>query len=130
MRYKNIIFLRHRFPFGKHLERLFSYPHLEYLDRLLNDQYIELFEVGKDSSTIFHHRFYERYKGGWPEMEDLYELFIKEVVAPLFDEDFLYQKFPTVRFHLPENVAVGDFHTDAEFHHPAGEINFIIPLTD
>jgi len=31
---------------------------------------------------------------------------------------------------LPGNVAVGAFHNDAEFGHPEGEVNFIIPMTD
>jgi hypothetical protein len=136
MRYTVIPFRQSKFNFGKHLELLFwgnKWPgtrHLKDLHHLLIEQHVELFEVGKDSSTIFHERFYERYKGGWPDFELMYEWFVSEVVAPLFDEDFLYQKFPTFRVHLPGNVAVGDFHTDAEFHHPAGELNFIIPLTD
>lgn len=137
MRYTVIPFKQYHFPFGKHLDKLFykglssgKRRYLKDLHFLLNEQYVELFEVGKDSSTIFHQWFYERYKGGWPEMESLYEQFIADVVAPMMDEDFLYQKFVTIRFHIPGNVAVGAFHTDAEFHHPAGEINFIIPLTD
>ena len=48
----------------------------------------------------------------------------------MLSEDFLYQKFPTFRVHLPNNIAVGKFHKDADFGHPKGEINFIIPLTD
>jgi hypothetical protein len=63
-------------------------------------------------------------------MESLYERFIKKVIAPRFDEDFLYQCFPTVRFSLPANLAVGAFHNDSEFHHPLGEINYIVPLTN
>lgn len=136
MRYTVIPYRQHKFNFGKHIEQLFwgnKYPgsrHLKDLHSLLMEQYIELFEVGKDSSTIFHESFYERYRSGWADFELLYKLFISEVIAPIFQENFLYQKFPTIRFHLPNNVAVGDFHTDAEFHHPAGEVNFIIPLTD
>jgi hypothetical protein len=135
MRYTVIPFKQSKFNFGVHLQRLMygnqlSKGKLDNLHAMLKEQYIELFEVGKDSSTVLHERFYKRYRGGWPEFETLYELFIREIVAPMFDEDFLYQKSVTMRFHLPNNVAVGDFHTDAEFHHPAGEINFIIPLTD
>lgn len=97
---------------------------------LLDEQYTELFEVGKDSATALHYTFYEKLKRGWPKFEYIYETFISDVVSPLFEEDFLYQRWPTIRFHLVSNLAVGAFHTDAEFHHPAGEINFIIPLTN
>jgi ectoine hydroxylase-related dioxygenase (phytanoyl-CoA dioxygenase family) len=45
------------------------------------------------------------------------------------DEDIIYQKWPTFRVHLPNNLAVGAWHTDAEFNHPEGEINFILPIT-
>lgn len=129
MRYSVIGFNRQKFDFVKPLTMLFEID-LKHLHTLLETQYSELFQVGKDSSTIFHADYYKKYNSGWPEMEMLYEKFIADVVSPLFTEDFLYQKAGTIRFSLPGNVAVGDFHTDAEFHHPAGEINFIIPLTD
>jgi hypothetical protein len=100
------------------------------LHLLMKKHYDTLFEVGKDSSTELHKTFYDKLRSGWPKFDAMYESFISKVVSTLFSEDFLYQKNPTVRFHIPGNVAVGAFHTDAEFHHPAGEINFIIPLTN
>ncbi len=102
---------------------------LEDLHFLVEGKYPELFEVGKDSSTIFHEAFYNKYRSGWHELGILYDAFIRYIIAPTISEDFLYQKFPTFRVHLPGNVAVGRFHTDAEFGHPEGELNFIIPLT-
>jgi hypothetical protein len=33
------------------------------------------------------------------------------------------------RVHLPNNVAVGSKHCDADYNHPPGEINFWVPLT-
>ncbi len=103
---------------------------LEDLHFLVEGKYKELFEVGHDSSTIFHEAFYNKYRSGWLVMQYVYDEFIANIIAPEFNEDFLYQKFPTFRVHLPENVAVGRFHYDAEFGHPEGEINYIIPLTD
>lgn len=100
------------------------------LHLLMKDLPEKLFEVGKDSSTEFHSKVYDKLRSGWPKFEKMYEEFISEVVSPLFNESFLYQKLPTIRFHIPSNVAVGAFHTDSEFNHPAGEINFIIPLTN
>jgi hypothetical protein len=31
--------------------------------------------------------------------------------------------------HLPDKVAVGTIHTDAQYHHPRGEETFWVPLT-
>lgn len=109
---------------------IFQEQDLKYLHTLSMDKYTELFEVGKDSSTIYHKKFYDQYRVGWPLLEKMYERFIREVISVHFDEDFLFQAWPTWRLHLPENVAVGAFHNDAEFGHPEGEINFIIPLTN
>lgn len=98
--------------------------------RDLHEEHGEQFRVGDDSKTSFHQEFYDRYREGWFAMETHYELFVQQVVAPTIDGEFLMQKFPTFRVHLKGNVAVGAFHTDAEFGHPSGEINFIIPLTN
>lgn len=126
-----IPFDNYKFDFVKTISDFFDVNYgLKYLHELSKEKYNKLFEVGKDSSTEFHTKFYNQYRSGWPELESLYEKFIREVISIHFDEDFLFQKFPTARFHLPQNVAVGDFHTDAEFGHPDGEINFIIPLTE
>ena len=133
MRYKIIPYQEDKVGFVRRMNSLFfnrGLSGLHWLHNLSGEQYDELFKVGSDSSTIFHKAFYDKYREGWDSMVETYETFIHIIIAPLFDEDFLYQRFPTARFHLPMNLAVGDFHTDAEFHHPVGEINFIIPLTD
>lgn len=115
-----------RHDFLTPLAKLFG---TEQLDQLY-EEHDHLFQVGDDSKTSFHTKFYDRYRKGWFAMEFLYSRFIIEVVAPMIPEDFLFQKFPTFRVHLYGNVAVGAFHTDSEFNHPEGEINFIIPLTN
>lgn len=136
MRYTTIPYSPAEFNFVSLLERLFysekvlSAFHLEDLHLVAKKDYPELFKIGQDSSTEFHAKVYDRLREGWPKFEKLYLELIGWVVAPLFDDDFLFQKQPTIRFHIPGNVAVGDFHTDAEFNHPSGEINFIIPLTN
>ena len=133
MRYTIFNYDTEGYPFVRNLNELFfnhGFSGLQWLHLLSDKKYDKLFEVGKDSSTVFHKIFYDKYHRGWEEMELLYGVFIKNIVSEFFLDDFLYQKFPTVRFHIPGNVAVGDFHTDSEFHHPAGEINFIIPLTN
>lgn len=116
------------FNFKKVLQNLFGVKFPEFVHHG-HKTYDEKFEVGKDSSTIYHKTFYDQYRSGWPAMEDMYENFIRDEVSLLFFEDFLYQRFPTFRVHLPNNIAVGDFHNDGDFHHPDGEVNFIIPIT-
>jgi hypothetical protein len=115
-----------KYDFVAHIAGLFGTTNLEDL----HEQHNALFQVGADSCTSFHKIFYDKYRAGWPEMVDLYERFIKEVVSFMYRDSFLYQKFPTFRVHLRDNLAVGAFHNDAQFGHPAGEINYIIPLTD
>jgi hypothetical protein len=135
IRYVKLPFKRQRYHFVEEMQCLFwgnkaCAKYLQFIHEKLDREYSEQFKVGKDSSTNLHSKFYDKYRNGWPEMETLYERFIKEFVSRQFDEDFLFQSFPTVRFCIPLNVAVGHYHNDMEFGHPEGEINFIIPLTD
>ena len=90
------------------------------------DKPFDRFKVGADSITPFHKAFYDKYRAGWPEMEKAYLDLVKSLG---FDRP-LYQSFPTFRVHLPGNVAVGDYHTDFEYNHPEGELNYVLALTD
>lgn len=126
MRYETLKYDTSLFDFISLVSEVFCISDLSAIDEV----HEELFKIGADSKTTYHNRFYNRYREGWVEMEILYDNFIEHVISPQINEDFLYQKFPTVRVHLKGNVAVGAFHNDAEFGHPKGEINYIIPLTD
>ncbi len=130
MRYKTIEYSTILYPFIKIVSDLFQIEDLSKLHTLKDKEYKELFQVGMDSSTIFHTKFYDKYRAGWGEMQELYEDFIRYIVTEFCPEGFLYQKFPTFRVHLPDNIAVGKFHKDSDFGHPAGEINFVLPLTN
>ncbi len=85
----------------------------------------------KDSETEFHKAIYDKLRSGWPEFLDSYKSFIENEVAPNIQtkKGLIYQKWPTFRFNLPNNVAVGGWHTDSEYNHPPNEINFIVPMT-
>jgi hypothetical protein len=111
---------------------LFEVISLQQLHTISPEKYEKLFEAGKDdSSTFFHNTFYDKLRAGWPAMTGAYEELINSVIALIhFEENFLYQKFPTFRVHLPGNLAVGKFHKDSEFGHPPGEVNYMIPLTN
>jgi ectoine hydroxylase-related dioxygenase (phytanoyl-CoA dioxygenase family) len=85
-----------------------------------------------ENSSDFHSTFYQKLNEPWEEIISLYENFVSDYVAENIGEEFLYQKFPTFRVHLPDMRAVTKWHYDADqdHAHPIGEINFIIPLTD
>ncbi len=125
--------LNPKYNFRKALNDLFSPDGLRInfhkLHEYTNENYTELFKVGDDSKTVFHSLFYSTLRKGWPEFEDAYLRLIAHVIAPLYKEEFLYQTTPTFRVHIPENVCVGDFHTDVDFGHPPKEKNYIVPLT-
>lgn len=78
-----------------------------------------------DQQSPWHPPFYASFL----EWRDVYEDFIREVVVHRLDEPCYYQRVPTFRVHLPNNTAVGEFHTDAQYHHPTGEVSFWLPLT-
>ncbi|KAL6070356.1 Streptomycin biosynthesis protein StrG [Balamuthia mandrillaris] len=83
-----------------------------------------------DQATWFHRRYYQ--SPHLPELLDVYERFIREVIVPRFfagETRVIYQKKPTFRVHLPNNVAVGQKHRDGDYFHPPGEINFWLPFT-
>jgi len=78
-----------------------------------------------DQKTRWHERFYATRELWAP----LYTDFVMEFVARQFSEPFLVQAIPTFRVHQPGNVAVGEYHSDGDYGHPAGETNFWLPLT-
>lgn len=78
-----------------------------------------------DQDTPWHAQLYASFDAWRP----LYEAFVARVAAPFFDVPFWFQAVPTFRVHLPNNLAVGEFHTDADFGHPAAEMTFWVPMT-
>lgn len=78
-----------------------------------------------DQATIWHQRYYRAFD----DWRALYVAFIREQVARRFSQPFYYQAVPTLRVHLPGNVAVGAFHTDSDYGHPPHELSFWLPLT-
>lgn len=116
------------YPFIYLIQKLFDSQNLSEL-HTQDDTNYPIFEVSKDSSTVFHKIFYDKMRSGWDEFIDTYKNFIANFVRPYMNEDIIYQKWPTFRVHLPNNLAVGAWHTDLEFNHPEGEINFILPIT-
>lgn len=105
---------------------------LKKLHTIKKNEYDVFTEVGKDSNTEFHKKFYKRLDEGW-EIQEEYEKFVKNVVLPFLGlQEAMVQKFPTFRVMLTNNVAIVVKHHDTDHlhKHPDGEINFIMGLTD
>ena len=120
-----------RYRFIQLISELYGNIDLQYLHDHSDERYDVLFEPGKDSDTVYHKIFYDKMRDGWPEMLETYRDFVREVVAPTLGltQKLLYQKWPTFRVHLPNNVAVGGWHRDLDYNHPKGEINLIVAIT-
>jgi len=90
-------------------------------------QYDLLDAVVEDQITVYHKEFYSRINT--TNFYEIYHSFMKDVIAEIINEDFLYQRIPTFRVHQPDNIAVAKFHKDCDYSHTKDEINFYLPLT-
>lgn len=88
----------------------------------------ELFNVDTDQSSVYHRMFYEKMQNQNKFLKT-YINFVKKVIRPQYQESILYQKTPTFRISLPNNLAVGEFHKDSDYSHSKQEINYFVPIT-
>lgn len=112
-----------KYNFREIVEELFETPNIEKIHKI---QDYELFQKGTDQSTIWHRKYYDNLDKFLPT----YEAFINEVIKPIFKEDIVYQKIPTFRTQLVNNLGVFEFHKDSSYQHNKSEINFFLPFTD
>jgi hypothetical protein len=111
------------FPFAAWLEELFGAP----LEKLHEVEDHQRFTRETDQSTTFHRKYYDAFEAG---MKPLYLQFLADVIQPYVQDDLVYQKIPTFRVGLPNNVWVGEYHRDSWYGHPQEELNFLVPCTD
>tara|TARA_B100000700_G_C14932638_1_gene802709 strand:+ start:221 stop:877 length:657 start_codon:yes stop_codon:yes gene_type:complete len=85
-----------------------------------------------ETKTGFHDLFYSKLKSGWKEIENAYTEFIKNEITKQIPGKFVFQSFPSVRFHLPNDQAIHYWHydSDKDHMHPEWEINFHLSLTN
>jgi ectoine hydroxylase-related dioxygenase (phytanoyl-CoA dioxygenase family) len=102
---------------------------LENLHSTLNVDY-SVFDVDTDQSTIFHKLFYTLANREDSDFYHVYKEFIRNEVTKEMGSDIIYQKYPTFRTHLPNNLGVGAFHKDRDYNHSESEVNFWLPVTD
>jgi hypothetical protein len=74
-------------------------------------------------------------------MVELYHRFLQEWLLPqLEEEEYIVQKEPSFRIHIPNNTALGKredqnddeiigLHCDGDYNHPSTEINYMLTIT-
>lgn len=92
-----------------------------------------------DTSTEFHRLYYK--SPHYTEMIDLYHSFLQNWLLPqLEEEDYIVQKEPSFRIHIPNNTALGKrgdeteaekigLHCDGDYNHPSAEMNYMLTIT-
>jgi hypothetical protein len=111
-----------RYPFADVVRAIFGIEDLAHLDTALP---VDLLTRATDQGTDLHRQFYTQKE----RLLAVYESFVRDHIASLYTEEFCYQRVPTFRVQLTNNVAVGEFHVDADYNHPDGERNYWLPLT-
>ena len=97
----------------------------------------------EDTRTKFHKQFYG--SSEFPAVVELYKRLVQDCILPALKEEtgegeFLVQREPSFRVHLPNNTALGiraeegggekiGLHCDADYNHPEDEINFVLTIT-
>ena len=99
-----------------------------FLEKIHLDEEYDLLERSKDQSTIWHKAYYTFFEN---RFKNIYISFIEEVIKPHFKlNEIIYQKIPTFRVHLVNNLGVGEWHKDKTYNHGITEINCWLPFTD
>lgn len=88
----------------------------------------EVLKEGTDQNQVLHRKFYDKMDAD-DEFIKLYRSFIQQVVAPRYDEEVLYQRFPTFRVHQPSNLGTFGWHRDRDYNHSPCEVNYFLPMT-
>ena len=128
---KKFLYDTSEYRFSEMIQGLLSKEDLSLIHESAKVDYAFFSSPHGDSETEFHKAVYDKLRSGWDEFLNEYKKFIKNEIRPNVEtnEGLIYQKWPTFRFHLPNNVAVGGWHTDQSYNHPPNEINYIVPLT-
>jgi len=121
--YVRLEYDQRQFNFAHRVADILGVADLQALGR---DSRLSLRIRENDQKTSWHATFYEHFAR---ELGALYRTFVARVAALYYSESFYFQDVPTLRVHLPDNRAVGEFHTDLIYGHPDGERSFWVPLT-
>jgi ectoine hydroxylase-related dioxygenase (phytanoyl-CoA dioxygenase family) len=87
----------------------------------------EHFSRERDQSTDWHNLYYSKFN---TEFYPTYLELVKDLSNSFGYDSLIYQKIPTFRTHLVNNVGVGEWHRDRTYNHGTSEVNFWMPFTD
>jgi len=114
-----------KYPFKKIVSEMMEFKKLEYLHLL---QHYDLLVREKDQSTIWHKRYYEKFK---TDFLPTYLELVKELKERFGYDEIIYQTIPTFRVQLAEgNLGVGEWHRDRTYNHGVTEQNFWMPFVN
>ena len=117
-----------KYLFKEQLEKLFNVTTLSDIHKTWKSDYELLDDHNKDQATVYHKTFYNKAKEE-TDFYAIYQNFIQQEIRPLFKESIIYQKIPTFRTHLPNNLGVAEYHRDRDYNHSIHEINVFLPMT-
>ena len=131
-----------RESFGSHIKNAIFQSSLEDNDYILDNLHRELIDnkrliFGTDQATLFHKAVYSTF-----DLPNFYStkfwFYYKKLCLEIVDKlknktdyhgEWSIQRFPTFRFHFPNNLSVFEFHRDSDYEHPLGEINCFYAIT-
>lgn len=91
-------------------------------------RFAERLQKGTDQNQPLHRKFYDAMDSN-PAFIEMYTDFIKEVIAPRYEDEIIYQRFPTFRVAQPDNVGTFGWHKDSDYNHSPAEVNYYLPVT-
>ena len=118
--------------FIRELRRFYHFDDLSTIHMFFTTEGI--LKAGTDQDTKLHKIIYENFDlAHKSDLVNAYWKLANEWVARLQDtydiEEWAVQRYPSVRFQLPNNVSVFEFHRDSNYRHPLGEINHFLSIT-
>ena len=119
-----IVYDTKKFPFKEVVKEMLQVESLEHLHEL---EHYDVLEREKDQSTKWHRAYYDNFT---EKFYPLYVEFVNHLKERFGYEEIIYQKIPTFRAHLVENLGVGEWHRDRTYNHGVTEVNFWLPFTD
>lgn len=98
----------------------------------------KILQKGTDQSTLFHKLIYSTFDKPnflktefWVNYKKLcFQILNKIKNKTSYFGEWAIQRYPTIRFHFPNNVSVFEFHRDSNYLHPIGEINCFYALNE
>lgn len=113
-----------QFPLQNIISRILEADQLNMLHQLKD---YELFSREKDQSSHWHKAYYDNFM---EHVSPTYKQLVNNIAKRLGYPEIIYQKIPTFRVHLVNNLGVGEWHRDRDYNHDSNELNFWLPFVN